>query len=122
MSDWGVEYLRRVLMERGWTGAELAQRAGVSASTINRPVNTPDWNLAISRKTLEKVAAASGIDFRPYMPTGLAEPAPTMAPARQSGIKMSVDGGTAYIEATVTLATIPELRRKIDLIEALLRG
>ena len=67
MSDPALDYFRHVLAVRGWNANELAQKAGVSHSTINRPLTAPDWKSRISRKTIEAVAAASGIDPAPFV-------------------------------------------------------
>jgi phage repressor protein C with HTH and peptisase S24 domain len=66
MIDPALEYLRHVMAEKDWTAADLAREAGVSHSTINRPLVTPNWPHAISRTTLEKVSRASGISFTPF--------------------------------------------------------
>lgn len=63
MSDPAIEYLRHVMKTRDWTAAELARRAGVAHSTINRPPTIPDWPNAISRRTILAVENASGIPF-----------------------------------------------------------
>lgn len=62
MSDPAIAYIRHVLKEKDWTAADLARHAGVSHSTINRPLTQPDYPNAISRKTIALVAQASGID------------------------------------------------------------
>ncbi len=66
MTDWALDYVRHVLKETGWSPAELARRVGVSHSTINRPLNTPDWPHALSRRTLAGIAKASGLDPAPF--------------------------------------------------------
>lgn len=66
MTDWAIEYVRHVLQETGWSPAHLARLAGVSHSTINRPLNTPDWPHALSRRTLASIAKVSGIDPAPF--------------------------------------------------------
>lgn len=125
MANWTVEYVRHVMDARGWNGAELAERAGVSASTINRPVNTPGYANQISTRTLEKIAAASGIDFMQFAPhRGFSEAAPLARPQQpqpsKPGIHIVIDGAIAHFEAMVTRENIAEVRRKLDLIEALL--
>ena len=125
MDSWEVAYLRKVIAETGLSGNAIARAAGVSASTINRPVNDPDWHGRINPATLDKVARATGVDYRPFATAGFSDARPAFAPAipaRQGSIQVSVDGDIAQVSATITLDMIPELRRKIDLIEALLRG
>lgn len=125
MDSWEVAYLKKVMAETRLTGNALARLAGVSASTINRPVNDDTWNGRVSPATLDKVARATGIDYRAMATAGFSDARPVFAPsmpARQGSIQVSVDGDVATVSATVTLAMIPELRRKIDLLEALLKG
>lgn len=124
MDSWEVAYLRRVLAETGMSGNALAAAAGVSASTINRPLNDADYTGRVSTATLDKVAKATGLDYRPHAP-GLADAQTAFRPAipgKRGSIQVGVDGDLAVVSATVTLDMIPELRRKIDLIEALLKG
>ena len=128
MKNWGITYLRHVMDSKGWNGAELAKRSGVSASTINRPLNDADWSNNLSLRTLLSVAKASGIDYKRFMPQdGLAEDAPPplaipRAKAKSAGIHIEVDGKIAHIQATITLENIEEVRRKLALIEQLLKG
>lgn len=70
MTDWAVSYIRAVLKAKDWTPADLARAAGVSHSTINRPLTVKDYPNAISRKTIASVYAASGIDPAPFTPKG----------------------------------------------------
>ena len=68
MTDPAIKFLRHVLEVRGWTAADLAKRAGLSHSTINRPLTVKDWPTAISRKTIAAVEVASGIRFNEAFP------------------------------------------------------
>lgn len=67
MTDKAIDYIRHVMQAKGWTAAELARAAGVSHSTINRPITTPGWKSAISRQTIERVQRASGISPAPFI-------------------------------------------------------
>lgn len=71
MEDPAISYMRHVLAARGWNANELAQKAGLSHSTINRPLTIPDWPNAISRRTIEAVRLASGIDPAPFIGSSL---------------------------------------------------
>lgn len=64
MTDWAIEYVRRVLRELDITPTELAKRADVSSTTLTRPLNPQSGHpYAISRRTLEKIRAVTGIAF-----------------------------------------------------------
>lgn len=67
MIDPAIAYIRHVLKAKDWTAADLARHAGVSHSTINRPLTQPDYPNAISRRTIALVAEASGIDPSAFM-------------------------------------------------------
>lgn len=62
MSDPALAYIRHVLSEKGWSVFELAKRAKVSHSTLNRPLTIADWPHRLSRNTITAVHRASGID------------------------------------------------------------
>lgn len=67
MADPALNYLRHVMQAKGWTAADLARHAGVSHSTINRPLTVKDWPHAISRRTISAVERASGIDASEFI-------------------------------------------------------
>lgn len=67
MTDPAIEYIRAVMLAKGWSAADLARAAHVSHSTINRPLTDPDWPNAISRRTIEKVEKGSGISAAGFM-------------------------------------------------------
>jgi len=67
MSDPALEYIRAVMKAKNWTAADLARAAHLSHSTINRPLTTPDWPNAISRKTIEQIEKASGISAADFI-------------------------------------------------------
>lgn len=62
MTDPAIAYVQRVLRETGMNPNQLAQRARVSHSTINRPLTIPNWPHKISRTTIDKIRAATGIE------------------------------------------------------------
>lgn len=69
MKDSAREYLRHVMREKNLTATALAKIAGVSSSTITRPLSQgDDYEFKISRQTLEKVAASTGIPFSDTTP------------------------------------------------------
>lgn len=144
MTDWAITYLRHVLDVTGYSVNKLAQEAGVATSTLNRPLNTPNWRHKLSRDTIQKVYRATGIDPTPFTQAGMADtakgldlrsmpprpetradrvlqglpPPPTVT--RTPAISISVENGVAMITATVDRAGLDQLRRKLDAVEALL--
>jgi transcriptional regulator with XRE-family HTH domain len=125
MDSWEVDYLRKVLEQTGMSGNALAAAAGLSPSTINRPLNDPDYQGRVSPSTLDKVAKATNIPYRSPDRAGLSDASPAYRapePLRQGGIVVVIDGNLAELKAIVTLDTLAELRRKIDLIEQLLQS
>lgn len=64
--DWPRAYVRRVLAQTGLSPTALAERVGVSSTTLTRPLNSPEYPHSISRRTLDKIRAVTGIDFEPH--------------------------------------------------------
>lgn len=149
MRDWAITYIQAVLEKKDWSANRLAKEAGLSASTINRPLREPDWPHQISRATLAKIFKASGIDPSEYAPeeqkgpyfteesagSGMAEPphesfamrslrsmddTPGPNAQGQNEIKIAVVGHLAQIVATVDKSGIEKLRKKLDAIESML--
>lgn len=58
-----VAYVRRVLHERGLTATDLASLAGLSQTTVTRPLNEKEGKYRITEKTIRKIADATGIAF-----------------------------------------------------------
>lgn len=56
-----VAYLKRVREESGLTLNEVAQRVGVSHTTLTRPVNNPDYKYVPKFATLQKIASNTGV-------------------------------------------------------------
>lgn len=64
MSDrWEIRYLRHVEKTTGKSLSAIAKLAGVSSTTLTRPVNSPDHKFTIKQTTLEAVERATGIPF-----------------------------------------------------------
>lgn len=64
MSDYrslALDYVRAVCRQTGLTPSALAERAGISPSTLNKKLKSPDTEAALKIHTLEKIAAISGI-------------------------------------------------------------
>lgn len=142
MRDWAIDYLLHVMEVKGWSANRLATEAGVASSTIARPLREKDWAFRLSRDTINKVAAASGVDPAAFAPRGMAEGGlssavrPDTVAARslraldqaqpmpsafeRNEIKIAVVGPLAQIVATVDRAGLAKLRQKLDIIESML--
>jgi phage repressor protein C with HTH and peptisase S24 domain len=70
-------YLRAVLAQTGLDGAALAKKSGLSASTINRPLNDPEWPTHLSLSTLRKIADATKIPVPPDLLGGQTADSPS---------------------------------------------
>lgn len=57
------EFYRRALAARDWSAYRLAQEAGVSSTTITRPLNNLDYKFTPRLDTLMKVSRASGVEL-----------------------------------------------------------
>ncbi|WP_243612954.1 hypothetical protein [Shimia aestuarii] len=144
MKDWAIDYILHVLEKKDWSANRLATEAGVAASTINRPLREADnWDYRLSRKTIMKIQAASGIDPTPFIPKGFSEevalfshtpppkigsseiaarenPPPRQPPHNVNEVRITVSGPTAQIVATVNKEGIESLRKKLDALESIL--
>lgn len=141
MKDWAIDYIQHVLETKDWSANRLASEAGVASSTIARPLRERE-NYAgkLSRTTINKIWAASGIDPSSFIPKELREAdhvftgrpetqadrslasldaPPPEAPARNV-IKVAVVGDLAQIVATVDKKGLIRLREKLDAIETML--
>lgn len=73
--DQQLDWVRADMKHLGVTANGLATRAGFRASTIQKPLNDPDWPHALSGTTLAKIARVAGVkpmEF-PNRPTGSGE-------------------------------------------------
>ena len=61
-----LAYLRYVLKVTDQSATALARQAGISSTTLTRPLNNPDHKFTITTKTIEKIAAVSGISPAPF--------------------------------------------------------
>ena len=62
-----LAYVRYVLEEMQLKPGALAQKAGISASTLTRALNDPKHKFKLSMTTLEKIAGFSGISPAPFL-------------------------------------------------------
>lgn len=64
MADYKAEslsYLRHLIAETGKTATELARLAGVSQTTLTRPLNNPDHKYAVKFQTLQDLSEKTGV-------------------------------------------------------------
>ncbi|WP_177202228.1 helix-turn-helix transcriptional regulator [Methylobacterium sp. ap11] len=61
-----VAYIRHVLHEMQISPTALAKKAGVSSTTLTRPLNKPDHKFNLSASTIEKIHKISGINPGPF--------------------------------------------------------
>lgn len=140
MRDWAIDYVLHVLEQKDWSANRLAGEAGLAASTIARPLRERDYAGKLSRTTIAKIHAATGIDPAPFAPDGFHESEGVYAgsPAvrkileavgrgetapsamNRNEVKVAVVGDLAQIVATVDREGLARLRKKIDAIEAML--
>jgi len=67
---WEKQYLKHVMRETGLSLSAVAKNAGLSSTTLTRPMNDPDHSFILKRATLEKVEAAFNIPYLPFMAQG----------------------------------------------------
>lgn len=60
-------YIRYVMDRLNIAPTALAARAGLSATTLTRPLNDPEHKFTLSNSTLAKVGAATGISYSDYL-------------------------------------------------------
>lgn len=57
------DFLRRGLAKTGWSAYRWAKEAGVSPTTITRPLNKPDWKFVPRIATFAKLATAANLEL-----------------------------------------------------------
>jgi lambda repressor-like predicted transcriptional regulator len=99
MRDWALGYILHVMQTKHWSANRLAVEAGVAASTIARPLRVPDWPHKISRTTISKIYAASGIDPASFIPEDFAD---DLALFAAQGRKSNAGWGISGLEEVTT--------------------
>ncbi|OEO28472.1 hypothetical protein VW23_004675 [Devosia insulae DS-56] len=79
-----VEYVRHVLGVTGLSPTGLALKAGISSTTLTRPLNSAEYKFALTNTTLSKIEAATGIAFLSFAAAHSTDQAPpgSEAPAQ----------------------------------------
>lgn len=67
-------WIKRVLAKKGWTPTEWCELAGLTPSTLTRPMNDPRYKMGPSILTLQ--ALASVVDDDPLPVKALMQPSP----------------------------------------------
>lgn len=63
---WSLRYARHAIEQLKTSPSGLAERIGVSSTTLTRPLNSKDHKHVLGRQTLDKIAAATGIPYGPF--------------------------------------------------------
>ena len=67
LSAGAIAYVRFVLEHHGLSPSALAKRAQISSSTLTRALNDPHHKFALSIKTLDKIALATGHNYARFL-------------------------------------------------------
>jgi len=65
--DWKKRYIRHVVSETGTSLSAIAAKAGVSSTTLTRPMNNRDHKSSIKIETLDAIRRSTQIDYGPFM-------------------------------------------------------
>lgn len=55
-----LEWIKSIMIKRGWTATELARRSALAPSTLLRALNSSDHPFVFSLSTLEKIGRGAG--------------------------------------------------------------
>lgn len=66
---WTLRYVRHVLDTLALKPSALANLAGLSSTTLTRPLNDPEHPFDLSMGTIEKIQEKTGIAFAPFAPS-----------------------------------------------------
>lgn len=69
-----LAYVRSVMDKTGLSATALAAKAGISSTTLTRPLKDPDYKFAISNRTLHSIENATGISYADFLARGGHEP------------------------------------------------
>lgn len=103
-------YLQAVKDEKGWTGEQLAKKAGLSASTVNRALK-PGYKFLYRLSTIRALAAASGVEPPPELQSTGQRPAVNTSLGNVAESRDVTDGG---ITMTDEEARLLKMFRRLD--------
>ena len=58
-----TQYLKYVIQKTGLTASAIAKKAGLSSTTLTRPLSNEDYNFELSTRTLRKIEEATGVSY-----------------------------------------------------------
>lgn len=87
-----VAYLRRVRDESGLSLNEIAQRVGVSHTTLTRPLNNPEYKYVPKYATLQRIALLTRIGLPPELTNETSGP-PSLGRLRVLSVRGTVAAG-----------------------------
>lgn len=71
---WTIRYLEYVKQHSGRTLTAIAREAGISSTTLTRPVNDPEHPYEVKIQNIEKVSQVTGIPFQPFKDSDTSTP------------------------------------------------
>jgi transcriptional regulator with XRE-family HTH domain len=77
---WPITYVKHLMVDRHVTASALAKLAGLSNTTLTRPLNDPDYKHEISIPTLEKLQHITGVPYAPFSNPRSQKPKPAATP------------------------------------------
>lgn len=136
---WQITYLKEAIKASGLTPSAIARKAGISSTTLTRPLNDPEHKYTIKEETLRAVERATGelvANYRPQSPSllGFAEDAgaPTASraatdpraglamPGGTNDMRVNIQDGQLIVNAAVDKKGIEALKKMIEAYEAML--
>lgn len=67
LNENSLAYVKHVLKETGLAPSALAEKVGLSTTTLTRPLYDPEFKFAISSRTLAKIEAKTGISMADFL-------------------------------------------------------
>jgi len=66
LERWDIAYLEHVTRVTNKSISAIAKDAGLSSTTLTRPISDPDNSYFIKTATLDRVKGVTGIDYHPF--------------------------------------------------------
>lgn len=109
---WDIAYLEHVKRVTGKSISAIARSAGLSTTTLTRPMSDPDRSYMIKASTLERAQEATGVDMKGFAP--LAEDSGAASPESRTALVPVFDvtasagnGALADYESEATSLAFP---------------
>lgn len=104
----GIDYVRFVMKQTGLTASGLAERAGLSPTTLTRALNSKQHKFAFTVTTLDRIRAATEYDYAPFFTWDTEKSSERLGEhlanpdlAEQSWSPTAWEGATGYIEKAI---------------------